>query len=195
MEWVTEGVGLCSGMVAGSLSPQVPWVPLSFFRETGVPFAAAHFTACLRAVALRAQSFCEAILGTHAPDMGRLVSKSLTCCAVGGILCPAAGSTPGGMARKPRQDREVATVFRPCLSGCCFRRFFLSHARASGRFHSGAQPVFIFHSRRKACFHAAAQRVLAKPGACEIYSKKILQPQDKSAKIPRFIPKYPATLG
>ena len=25
--------------------------------------------------------------------------------------------SPGGMARKPRQDREVATVFRPCLSG------------------------------------------------------------------------------
>ena len=31
MEWVTEGGGLCSGMVAGSLSPQVPWVPLLFY--------------------------------------------------------------------------------------------------------------------------------------------------------------------
>ena len=31
MDWVTEGGVLCSGMVAGSLSPQVPWVPLLFY--------------------------------------------------------------------------------------------------------------------------------------------------------------------
>ena len=109
--------------------------------------------------------------------MGRLVSKSLTCCAGGGILCPAAGSTPGGMARKPRQDREVATVFRPCLSGCCFRRFFFLTPAPAGVFIQ-ARSLFSF-------FIHAARRVFMQPrsgcrqstGACEIYSKKSCNPR------------------
>lgn len=33
--------------------------------------------------------------------------------------------TLGGMAGKPRQDREVAAVFGPCLSRCSPKVFFL----------------------------------------------------------------------
>ena len=106
-------------------------------------------------------------------------SKSLTWRGGAGILCSAAGNTPGGMARKPRQDREVATVFRPCLSGCCFRRFFPCFiSRPHLRAFSFRRSLFSF-------FIHAARRVFMQPcsgcrqssGACEIYPKKSLTPR------------------
>ena len=66
-------------------------------------------------------------------------TKCLTPRGLAGILTPAAGSTPGGIAGKPRQDREVATVFRLCLSGCCSRWFFVLFRRNPAQeemFHS-----------------------------------------------------------
>ncbi len=59
----------------------------------------------------------------RAAILRHVMIKGLTQGQICGRIAMPSG-TLGGMAGKPRQDREVAAVFGPCLSSCSPKAFF-----------------------------------------------------------------------